>query len=125
MKSGQDESRLIGTRVVGDRRVNEVFYPGGMQQDHHRHHLASLSLVTSGRYRECVGRQTHSRGMSTLIYHPAGEKHAVTFESDVRILSIEFGRSGSANSILDNPDRGSSHRSELIAWLGARLEREM
>ena len=45
-------------------------------------------------------------------------RHAVAFESDVRILSIEL---GDARAV----DSGSSHRSSLIAWLGARLEREL
>ncbi len=62
--------------------------------------------------------------MSTLIYHPANEEHAVAFESDVRILSVEF-RTNDASSMADSLDRGSSQRSELVAWLGVRLRREM
>jgi len=125
MELDPGESRLINTRVLDDCRVNEVFYPRGMRQDRHRHHLASLSFVASGQYEENTGRQAHTRRMSTLINHPADEKHAVAFESDVRILSIEFRRQGGASSTADSLDRGSSHRSELVAWLGARLRREM
>jgi AraC family transcriptional regulator len=119
------DSRLINTRVLEDRRVNEVFYPGGMRQERHRHDSACLSFVASGRYEERVGRQAHSRTMVTLISHPAGEKHAVSFESDVRIVSIEFRGNGGTRSNADTSDRGSSHRSELVAWLGDRLRREM
>jgi AraC family transcriptional regulator len=125
MEPDPGESCLISSRVLDDRRVYEVFYPGGLRQDHHRHHLASFSFVASGRYQECIGRQAHSRTMSTLIYHPAGEWHAVAFESDVRIFSIEFRGQAGASSTADSLDRGSSHRSELVAWLGARLGREM
>lgn len=114
---------MISARVLHDRRVNEVFYPGGMRQERHRHHSASFSFVASGRYEEFIGRQAHSRRMATLIYHPADESHAVAFESDVRILSVEFRRNASGTA--DSLDRGSSHRSELVAWLGARLGREM
>ena len=119
------ESRLIKTRSLADRRVVEVFYPGGMRQERHRHQAASFSFVASGRYEERIGRQVHSRSTSTLIYHPAGECHAVAFESDVRILSVEFsGRHGSGD-VSDSLDRGSSHRSELVGWLGTRLGREI
>ena len=116
---------MISTRVLHDRRVNEVFYPGGMQQDHHRHRFPALSFVVSGQYQESIGRQAHSRRMSTLIYHPADEKHAVAFESDVQILSVEFRTNGNASSTADILNRGSSRRSELVAWLGVRLRREM
>ena len=125
MKLDPRESRLINTRLLHDRRVNEVFYPGGMLQDRHRHRFPALSFVASGQYQESIGRQNHSRRMFTLIYHPADEKHAVAFESDVRILSVEFRRNGNASGTADSLDRGSSHRSVLVAWLGVRLRCEM
>ena len=118
------DSRLIRMRKMDDRRVNVVFYPGGMRQERHRHGVASFSFVASGRYEEHVGRQTHSRGPSTLIYHPAGEEHAVNFESDVRIFSVEFRGRWSSN-VSDSLERSLTHRSELVAWLGTRLGREM
>ena len=125
MKLDPRESQLINTRVLHDRRVNEVFYPGGMRQDRHRHRFPALSFVALGQYQECIGRQSHSRRMSTLIYHPADEKHAVAFESDVRILSVEFRTNGNDSGTADSLDRGSSHRSELVEWLGVRLRCEM
>ena len=115
------DSRLIRARVLdGDRRVAEVYYPAGMRQDRHRHNTASFSFVLSGSYQERVGRQDHSRRASMLIYHPAGETHAVAFETDVRILSVEF--YAPASSSLES---SSDHRSELVGWLGSRLEREI
>jgi AraC family transcriptional regulator len=124
MKPDAGDSRLIRERSLDDRRVSHVFYPRGMRQDRHRHDSASFSVVVTGRYEECVGRQTHFRRASTLIYHPAGETHAVSFESDVRILSIDF-RGYEDSQIADSLDRSSSRRSGLVAWLGARLEREI
>jgi AraC family transcriptional regulator len=108
--------------VLNDRHVNEVFYPAGMRQERHRHNCASFSFVAVGRYDERIGHQSNSRTSATLIYHPAGECHAVDFESDVRILSVEF---RDRNTTDDSLDRGSSHRSELTAWLGTRLEHEL
>jgi AraC family transcriptional regulator len=121
MKPDPGNSSLIRTRMLGDRRVNEVLYPAGLRQARHRHDRAAMSFVVSGKYEECIGRQPHSRGMATLIYHPAGEYHAVGFETDVRILSVEFRQS----DFTDSLNRGSSHRSELVTWLGARLQSEI
>lgn len=112
---------MISTRVLDDRRITQVFYPAGMRQERHRHESASFSFVATGRYHECIGRQAHSRSAATLVYHPAGEKHSVAFESDVRILSIELRGAEDVKTI----DHGTSHRSALVAWLGTRLEREL
>jgi AraC family transcriptional regulator len=116
-----DGSHLVSTRMLdGGRRINEVHYPAGIKQDRHEHSIASFSFVASGRYGERIGRQDHTRLGATLVYHPAGEKHAVDFETDVRILSVEFHGLGAAS--LEN---SFQHRNDLIAWLGIRLGREM
>src|SRR5215213_5678367 len=109
MKVDLAESCLVNSRVLDDRRFNEVLYPAGMRQDRHRHQAASFCFVASGRYEECIGRRSHSRATATLIYHPAGESHAVTFESDVRIYSVEFHGQQSWSGIADSLDRSSSH----------------
>src|SRR5688572_15620222 len=104
-------SRLIGRRAHGDkRRLADVFYPAGMRQGRHQHYTATFSLVAAGRYAECIGRQSHDRRQSTLIFHPAGEYHSVSFESDVRILSVEF-RGMESLEVPDCLDQGSSHSS--------------
>jgi AraC family transcriptional regulator len=116
-----DGSHLVTTRMLdGGRRINEVYYPAGIRQDRHRHDLASFSFVASGRYEERIARRDHSRFAGTLIYHPAGEQHAVAFETDVRILSVEFRGRGAAS--LEN---SFQHRNDLVVWLGMRLGREM
>lgn len=125
MKIDPGESRLISTQALDGCRIREVFYPAGMRQDRHRHHFPALSFVACGQYQERIGRQDHSRKMSTLIYHPADEEHGVAFESDVRILSVEFSPNKSANDAIANLDRGSSYRSKLVTWLGVRLRQEM
>ena len=121
MKPDPGDSYLVNTRMLGrGRRINEVYYPAGMRQDPHQHDVASFSFVASGHYEERIGRQDHSRLAAMLVYHPAGEKHAVAFRTDVRILSVEFRGAGSASL-----ESSFQHRSELIAWLGARLQREI
>ena len=125
MSPDPGESRLVKTRQLGDRRINVVFYPGGMRQERHRHNTASFSFVVFGRYEENIGCDVHSRFTSSLICHPAGESHAVTFESDVRIVSIEFRGSADLKTASDGLQLGSCHRNELVAWLGGRLSDEL
>ncbi len=125
MKPDPGNSCLVSTRKLDYARVNEILYPAGLRQDRHRHQSASFSFVASGRYAERVGRQANLRTPSTLVYHPAGEWHSVEFESDVRIFSIAFRERWNAGTLADRLDGGSSHRTDLVAWLGTRLAREM
>ena|SRR3982751_2522027 len=125
MEIDPGNSRLIRTRVLGHASVTETFYPSGMRQGRHRHDSAAMSFVLSGQYQECIGRQADSRSPSTLVYHPAGESHAVTFESDVRIVGVEIRSQRKPVLTADSLDRSASHRSVLVAWLGVRLGREM
>ena len=123
MRIDPDNSRLIGSRTLEYARVTEVFYPAGMRQDRHRHGYPALSFVASGQYQEHIGRQAHSRRIATLIYHPADESHAVAFDSDVSVVGVEF--RGREKNMADSLNHSSSHRNKLVAWLGARLRREM
>ena len=116
------DSRLIGRRVQGDIRLAEVFYPAGLRQSRHRHETPTFTFVASGRYGEQIGRSSHDRHGSTVVFHPAGEYHAVRFETDVTVLSVDFQDPPPSAISLE---RGSSHSSDLIAWLGSRLIREM
>lgn len=127
MQPDPGNSSLVSTRKLKYARINEVFYPAGLRQDRHRHQSASFSFVASGRYAERVGRQDNLRTASTLVCHPAGEWHAVDFETDVRIFSISFPSETNtlALALADGLDRGASHRNDLVAWLGSRLACEM
>jgi AraC family transcriptional regulator len=118
-------SNLVAERLVGDHRLTEVFYRGGLRQARHRHSLPALSFVASGRYEESFGRHAYSRSTATVVFHPADECHSVSFESDVSIVAIEFRGDEVNRSADESLTRSSSHRSELLNWLGTRLRREM
>jgi len=125
MAINRGDSQLIAEQAIGDRRITEVFYRGGRRQARHRHSLPSLSFVVSGRYEESFGRQAYSRSIATVVFHPADECHAVSFESDVSIVAVEFRGDERSDMATESLSRGSSHRSELLNWLGTRLRREM
>src|SRR6185295_274796 len=77
-------------RSTQQLNIDESLYPPALKQPRHSHQFASFSFVSSGSYLEDVGKKTYSRQFSTLILHPPGESHAVTFESNVRILRVHF-----------------------------------
>jgi len=113
--------------ATDDFRLREDIYPAGLSQPRHSHRLASFSFVSSGNYREAVGRKTYARQGPTVILHPPEESHAVLYESPVKILSVHFSFNKLADirrrsTVLDSP---SSCRSETVSWLGARLRQEL
>ena len=123
MKAETAQSRRVRTRRTAKFRVTEVFYPALLRQPRHRHDGPSLSFVSSGRYEERYGDRIQDRQAATLVLHPPGEAHAVEFLSDVRILSVDFDPADWVRLVF--PDSRDSFRGQLIAWLGARLDREM
>ena len=117
---------LVRSRRVAGGNVNESLYPPRLCQPRHTHDLASISLVVSGNYLETYGRKTHSREPSTAVFHPPGESHAVEFEDDVRIVSVQFDLQRLAQIREHSPvmDASTSRRSVAIDLLGKRLYRE-
>ncbi len=106
--------------------LSEALYPPKLKQPRHTHQLASFSFVLAGDYVENYGRQSQTRQPSTIIFHPPQESHAVDFENDVRILSVQFdfNRYAKIRELSAILDESSSCRSETVAWLGNRIHRE-
>lgn len=106
--------------------IFESLYPSKQIETRHSHSLPSFSFVLAGNYMENCGRQTSNRTSSTVIFHPPQEYHAVNYESEVRILKVQFDMKKFAqlreHSIM--LDKSSVCRSETVAWLGKRIHRE-
>lgn len=83
-------AKLLKNHRTDDFNLCEVYYPPNLVQPRHTHKFASFSFVLNGNYAESVDRRTHLRRASTVVFHPPEESHAVKFENDVRILSVEF-----------------------------------
>lgn len=117
---------LLKKHEINGCTIFETLYPSKLKQPHHTHKLASFSFVLTGSYIENYGRQISKRSPSTVIFHPPEESHAVDYESEVRILSVQFNFERFAQiqeqSIV--LDESSSRRSETIAFLGNRIQRE-
>jgi AraC family transcriptional regulator len=112
---------------INGLNLSDVAYPPSLRQPRHAHKFASFSFVMSGSYVEKFSPHSFSRKSSTVVFHPPEESHAVDFETNVRILSVEFDFKRLAairqySEVLDAP--GSFH-TENISYLGRKIYREL
>lgn len=69
--------------------LSESTYAGGLEQPTHGHHPAYFTAVLSGEYEERTGRVIRVVRGGVLLFHPAGEEHAVRFIArDTRVFRI-------------------------------------
>lgn len=119
-------TKLVRHHRTGEINLCETIYSSMLIQPRHTHKNASFSYVLKGNYAETLYHATYSRQASTVVFHPPDESHAVKFESDVRILSVEFSFERLAkirrhSVIFDDP---ASCRSEVTNFLGNKIYRE-
>jgi len=119
-------TKLVRNHQTDELNLCEIIYPPTLSQPRHTHKHASFSFVLRGNYAESINRRTHLRQASTLIFHPPEESHAVEFENDVRILSVEFSfeRLSKIRQHCVIFDASASCRSEKTNWLGNKIYRE-
>lgn len=120
-----DGSTAKTCRING-LNLADVRYPPDLRQPRHTHKFASFSLVMSGSYLEKLTRQSFRRKSATLVLHPPEESHAVNFETNVRILSVEFDfrRLAAIRRHSTVLDESASLQTENINHLGRRIYRE-
>lgn len=121
-----EQTKLLKNLQTGDLNLCEVYYAPNLRQPKHTHRFASFSFILCGNYAETVNSRTHSRRDSTVVFHPPEESHAVVFENEVRILSVEVNFERLAqlqkHSVIFNDS--TSRRSEEINLLGNKIYRE-
>jgi AraC family transcriptional regulator len=116
----------VKTRHINGLHLSDAIYPPALRQPRHTHKFASFSFVLSGNYLEIYNGSSFLRKSSTVIFHPPEESHAVNFQTNVRILNVEFDFARLAYlrehlTVLDEP---ASRRTETINYLGQRIYRE-
>jgi len=117
---------LLKSREIAGFGVLESLYPPKLRQPRHTHTLASFSFVLAGSYMEKYDAQSQMRQSSTIVFHPPQESHAVDFQSEVRILSVQVD-SKKLNYLRERAivfDSSASGRTKTICWLGHRLYQE-
>ncbi|HEY0461982.1 MAG TPA: AraC family transcriptional regulator [Pyrinomonadaceae bacterium] len=111
---------------INGLNLSQVAYPPDLRQPRHTHKFASFSFVLSGNYLEIFSQKSFLRKSSTVIFHPPAESHAVKFETNVRILSVEFDFRRLAAirehcAVLDEP---ASLQTENTGRLGQKIYQE-
>ena len=87
--------RFFGTSVsswrVGPFALSESVYPEHARLRPHAHARAYLGLVVRGGHRETAGVEERTCGPATVVFHPAGERHANQFSpAGGRIFRLEM-----------------------------------
>lgn len=67
------------TLLSGYVELSESAYDAGLDQPLHGHDPAYFTAVLSGSYHERIGRTERVITSGALLFHPAGEEHAVHF----------------------------------------------
>lgn len=121
-----ERPQLVRHQQTSDMNFCEVLYPPRLRQARHTHNLASFSYVLGGSYVESLDRSAHRRQPGSVVFHPPAESHAVEFETDVRILGVEFSFEKlayiSRQSVIF--EASASCRTEKTNWLGIRIYQE-
>jgi AraC family transcriptional regulator len=119
--------KLLQRRELASLSLIETVYPSGLKMSAHAHEPAYFSLVLEGGYTEQIGSKTRDCKPAYLLFHPAGEYHAVTFHSpSVRIFRLEvkpewLNRAREYGLVIDQPVEFTGGWS---CWLAIRLYNE-
>lgn len=81
----------VGAWSFGAFRLSESVYGADTVLPPHAHGRAYLGLVVNGGHRETTGRHERDCRPSTVVFHPAAERHANRFSpAGGRIFRLEF-----------------------------------
>jgi len=117
----------VQRRVLAGFLLTEYTYEGGCRIGQHSHEQAYFSLIVAGGYAETYDRLHRECRPATLVFHPAGERHAEHFgKNATRIFCVELGaewlkESSSVRAVLDSP---SDFHGGPLSRLAYRLYRE-
>ena len=107
--------------------VTETFRPPGLVLPPHFHEHANIALTIEGFFIETVGREPYEVNPSSVIFRPAGEKHANRYgKTAARCLIIEVGpqRLAEIRQATRILDRASYVEGGPISSLALRILRE-
>ena len=124
---GHFHGETLFIRSEAGTLLAETTYPPYARISEHAHDHAYFCFVRSGIFSETVGKRTHTRGPSMLIFHPPYEEHSDSFQHlGGRCFNIQVD-----NSLLGHAREhgvrleGSSHfHGGLLLSLSMRLYHE-
>lgn len=124
--SGYFHGNTIKKFSTAELKLSETTYASALSLAAHSHEAAYFCFVIEGRFSEFYGRRSRSCRSSTLVFHPAGETHSDSFETDVRCFNIQmnaqwFDRVRQNWSVIESP---ADFYDERLSNLALRLYRE-
>lgn len=121
------ELGLARTQVMGGFRLTEFAHPPHRRLAWHEHRDASVCFVVSGSYAERTRHQDRECPPQSVVFKPAGERHADQFGRDGgACLLIEIGaaRLETIEPFCAVTARPGLVRTARLAGLGHRIYRE-
>jgi AraC family transcriptional regulator len=124
---GRFFGRTLERRELADLVLIESRHAAGSRLSRHAHEHAYFCVNLEGSYSEDYGRRRRRCRAGMLVFHPAGESHAETHDSDVASLNVEIGASWSGRiaEVAAPLDRPAEFSDDYVAGLGARILHEL
>jgi AraC family transcriptional regulator len=119
-------NRVQGRELAGFLLTDYAYRPGERLRMHY-HERSYFCLVVAGGYAETYGNRQRECRTATLVFHPAGERHAEHIGgSGARVFSVEAGthwlrEAPEYRAALDTP---ADFQGGLLSRLAFRLYRE-
>lgn len=113
-------------RVLASMALVETEYAGAMEVPLHSHEAPYLCVVVRGTFEERAGRHTTTHTPESVIYHPAGERHADRFlPGGGRCFNVQFVASAlGGQAAIAWPEEPLTFSHSPINRLGQRLYTE-
>src|SRR5215510_1151078 len=119
--------QTVKRRQAAGFSLSETHYIQGLKLSRHTHESPYFGFILCGAYTESYGQRVRACQPSMLIYHPAGELHAQSFDQTaVRLFRIEVNYQrlqdmGQADFCLESP---ADSRSGLVNSIARELYQE-
>lgn len=101
-------NRVQGRQLAGFLLTDYTYRPGDRLRQHY-HERSYFNLVVAGGYAETYGSRSRECPAATVMFHPAGERHAEQIgDAGARVFSVEAGahwlrESPEYRAVLDTP----------------------
>jgi AraC family transcriptional regulator len=90
LSAGESLGQKLRTCRVAGFILTEIRFPGELSVPSHYHDNAFFRLMVEGLSTDTSATRTFSGGAATMIYHPAGERHAGCWHVGGRAFNIEL-----------------------------------
>ena len=121
-------ARASRLHEVAGLTLSTTVHEPGTALARHEHERPYFCFVLGGTFDESDGRQSHRCDTGTIVFHPAGDRHADRFGADAaRCLNVELPREWqpARGALAPAFDRRAQRRGHRLGDLALRLHREL